>query len=76
MKISIIGNGFVGNAIYHGLKDHYSLSVYDVDETKSLNTFEETIQNEIIFICVPTPTNENGEFILDHIDNVVRAIPM
>tara|TARA_R110002126_G_scaffold291650_1_gene454850 strand:+ start:4199 stop:5008 length:810 start_codon:yes stop_codon:yes gene_type:complete len=75
MKISIIGNGFVGNAIYHGLKDHYSLSVYDVDETKSLNTFEETIQNEIIFICVPTPTNENGEFILDHIDNVVRAIP-
>lgn len=73
--ISIIGNGFVGNAIYHGLKDHYNLCVYDIDKAKSLNTFEETIQNEIMFICVPTPTNENGEFILDYVDSVVKAIP-
>ena len=73
--ISIIGNGFVGNAICQGLKDHYLLSIYDIDKTKSTNIFEEIIQNEIIFICVPTPTNEDGEFILDYIDSVVRAIP-
>tara|TARA_Y100000592_G_scaffold99828_1_gene177384 strand:+ start:6750 stop:7571 length:822 start_codon:yes stop_codon:yes gene_type:complete len=73
--ISIIGNGFVGNAIYQGLRNHYSITVYDIDETKSLNTFKESIKNEIIFICVPTPTNKNGEFILDYVENVVKKIP-
>lgn len=73
--ISIIGNGFVGNAIYQGLRNHYSITVYDIDETKSLNTFKESIKNEIIFICVPTPTNEDGEFILDYIESVARVIP-
>ena len=34
MNISIIGNGFVGNAIYENMKYFYNLFVYDIDENK------------------------------------------
>ena len=36
--IGIIGNGFVGNAVYQNFRDKVSTKVYDVDKNRSLNT--------------------------------------
>ena len=48
-KVGIIGNGFVGNAVYQNVRDKAETKVYDVDKNRSLNTFEEVLQQEFIF---------------------------
>lgn len=57
--IGIIGNGFVGNALYNGMNDVANISVYDKDNAKSINPIEEVLASEIIFLCVPTPRDKN-----------------
>lgn len=60
MKIGIIGNGFVGGAVYNGFKN-FNIKIYDKNEEKSKNTFEEVLAQDFIFVCVPTPMrNANG----------------
>ncbi len=57
MNIAIIGMGVVGTAIYCGMNsqtDHVILG-YDIDETKTKNTYDEVIETDLVFICVPTP---------------------
>jgi UDPglucose 6-dehydrogenase len=73
-NIGIIGNGFVGNAIYEGLKDFYNLVVYDIDKNRSYNTFEEVDRLEHIFICVPTPMTNLGVFDLTILCNSIRDL--
>ena len=36
--IGIIGQGFVGNAVYQKFKKYYDVLTYDIDETKSTST--------------------------------------
>jgi len=61
MNIGIIGQGFVGSAIREGLKDHYSVLTYDLDETKCNSThLEVCTKSDIIFACVPTPMRKDG----------------
>ncbi len=62
-NIGIIGNGFVGSAILHGFILHTDhIYVYDKKKSVSNNTLKETIENsDIIFMCLPTPMQENGE---------------
>ena len=40
-SVGIIGNGFVGNAVYQNLRDKAFCKVFDVDKNRSLNTFDE-----------------------------------
>ena len=54
MLISVIGNGFVGGAIAHGFS-HLQPKVYDVDYQRSQCTLEEALEQDCIFICLPTP---------------------
>jgi len=54
-KIGIIGNGFVGNAINKGLNHYHDVKIYDVNQSKSTDTFEDTIKQDIVFVCLPTP---------------------
>jgi nucleotide sugar dehydrogenase len=60
--VSVIGNGFVGGAVAHGFASENPL-VYDIDPSKSNCTFEQALEAEIIFVCLPTPMvrAEGGE---------------
>ena len=53
--IGIVGNGFVGNAVYQNFRDKETTKVYDVDKNKSFNTLEEILECDYIFVCLPTP---------------------
>lgn len=78
MKVGIIGNGFVGNAIYQNLKNKIrNLFVFDVDENKTINSYKETILSDIIFVCLPTPMKDKfgGECNLSFIDSFFDSIP-
>lgn len=72
--VGIIGNGFVGNAVYQGFKDTCIVKSYDVDPEKKKNTLNDTINSDIIFVCVPTPMNKDGSNDLSYVFNVIENI--
>lgn len=60
-SIGIIGNGFVGSAVFMGFIHHVgNLKVYDKDINRSANTLKECIGQDIVFICLPTPMSLSG----------------
>jgi len=75
-KIGIIGNGFVGSAIAAGFGLHTNVSIYDVSPEKSLNSFEETVAADFVFVSVPTPMSlkKKNEIDLSIIVSVFKKI--
>lgn len=59
MKIGILGLGVVGSAVYNGfLELGQKMSFYD--PVKEDSKFEDVLDTQICFLCVPTPPNEEG----------------
>jgi UDPglucose 6-dehydrogenase len=58
MKISIIGIGFVGGAMLTSFKNK-SINVVAYDKYKKLDKFEDCLDSDICFLCLPTQYNEN-----------------
>jgi len=77
MNIGIIGNGFVGSAIFHGFV-HYvnGIKVYDKDKNRSSHSLEECLKQDIVFVCVPTPMSlkKNGACDLSIIESLFSEI--
>ena len=75
MRIGIVGKGFVGNAIYEGLRNFYNILVYDIDQNKSNSTIQNVVQeSNIIFQCLPTPMKKNGECDLSIVEKSLKNI--
>ena len=78
MNIGIIGQGFVGNAVFQRFKSYFNVYTFDLKKNLSNSTFEEILEKcKIIFLCVPTPMSYNGkcdssvvEKILSNLDKV------
>lgn len=73
-KVGVIGNGFVGSAIVNGFALHAEVKVYDKSPELSINSFEDTVNCDYIFICVPTPMGVGGECDLKIMDSVISGI--
>lgn len=54
-SIGIIGNGFVGSAIVNAFKNNFNIKINDKDLSRSNSTLEETLESDVVFVCVPTP---------------------
>lgn len=75
MIIGIIGQGFVGNAIYQKFKNYYNVLTFDLDNSKCNSTEKELIDNsEVIFVCLPTPMNQDGSCNVDIVEGVIKKI--
>ena len=76
MKIGIIGNGFVGQAIVHGFILHTDdILVYDKDPKRSTHSMEQLVyESNVIFVCVPTPMFESGECDLSIVNSVAQEL--
>ncbi len=73
MKVGIIGYGFVGRALRNALKS--SVDCIEIDP--KLNTDIRDLENhdpEIIFICLPTPMNNDGTQNIDIVNDVIDQI--
>ena len=73
MKIGIIGFGFVGRALHNGLKK----DVHSIEIDPKLNTNIEDLKNhkpDIVFICLPTPMNDDGSQNIDIVYNTISEI--
>ena len=60
--IGIIGGGFVGSATAWAVRPTHEVKVYDKAPKASTHTFEEAIDSDFVFICVPTPMTPDGHF--------------
>tara|TARA_Y100000004_G_scaffold181507_1_gene227261 strand:+ start:1997 stop:2827 length:831 start_codon:yes stop_codon:yes gene_type:complete len=74
--IGIIGQGFVGNAIYQKFKNYFDVHTYDLDESKSNDTKENVIHQQYLFLCLPTPMNTNGSCNVDIIEKELENIDL
>jgi UDPglucose 6-dehydrogenase len=74
MNIGIVGGGFVGNAIYQNFKDKVITKIYDINPKKGLNTLDEVLDSNIIFVCLPTPMKDNGECDLSFVTNFFQSV--
>ena len=70
--IGIIGQGFVGNAVYQKFKKYYSINTYDLDSSKCNSSEQETFDNKIVFVCLPTPMDEVGRCNTSIVEGAVK----
>ena len=83
-SIGIIGQGFVGNAIYQKFRNYFDVKTYDLDESKrTADTLEEVVEaSDVVFVCVPTPMKRvDGscdisivELVISQINNVGKDV--
>ena len=77
MKIGIIGVGIVGTAILEGFKqvDSKFNTYVGYDKYKNIGTFENIINTDICFICVPTQFSYNtNSYDKKEIHNVLKNL--
>ena len=75
VTVGIVGNGFVGNAVYQNLRDKVKCKVFDVDKKRCLSPLEEVIQQDFIFVCLPTPMRMDGSCDLSILDKFFEDLP-
>ena len=75
MNIGIIGQGFVGNAVYQKFKSFFKVYTYDLIEELS-NSSLSVLKNKcnIIFVCVPTPMDKNGSCNTDLVREILVSL--
>jgi UDPglucose 6-dehydrogenase len=75
-NIGIVGQGFVGNAIYQKFKNYYEVSTFDLDENKrNVDSLKDLVsKSDIIFVCLPTPMKSSGDCDISIVEDVVSEI--
>ena len=75
--IGVIGQGFVGNAVYKKFKKFYEVFTYDLDKDKCNSTLEDiAFKCEIIFLCLPTPMNKNGSCNTSIVESTLSSLDL
>jgi len=72
--IGIIGGGFVGSATAWAFRPTHEVKVYDKDPKGSTHTFEEAINSDFVFICVPTPPKEDWTTDLSIVEGIFEKL--
>ena len=71
MKLTLIGYGFVGKAVYEVLKDYHEVKV--VDPEYNDNVIDNDSDGYVI--CVPTPATVTGACNMTIVETVIKACP-
>ena len=75
--IGIVGQGFVGNAVYQKFKNYYDVLTNDKDDNKSTSTLDNMVHLcDTIFLCLPTPMKSDGKCDTLIIENVLNSIDL
>jgi UDPglucose 6-dehydrogenase len=72
--VGVIGNGFVGETIAFAFSPTSEVKVYDVNPLKTTHTLKEVMEQEFIFICLPTPMSTDGSQDLSFIENFFESV--
>jgi UDPglucose 6-dehydrogenase len=72
--IGIIGNGFVGESQAFAFSPTTNVRIFDIDPLKATHTLEETLEQEFVFVCLPTPMTMDGIQDISYIENFFESI--
>ena len=73
--IGIVGQGFVGNAVFQRWKKYYTVQTYDIDDNKATSTLHNLVMMcDTIFVCLPTPMREDGSCDLNILESSLFEI--
>jgi len=73
--LGIIGQGFVGTAVFEGLKEHYNIETFDIAKNSTCKSLGELFEkSEVIFLCLPTPMDSEGSCHLGIIEPVLEEL--
>lgn len=74
-KVGIVGLGFVGTAVETGFQDIPGVDIRVHDKFKDTESLRIVVDHsDIIFLCLPTPMNEDRSCDTSIIDRVARSI--
>jgi UDPglucose 6-dehydrogenase len=74
-KIGIIGLGFVGSAIASSFNTSMTdIVIVDTDPAKCFGTYEDLMSCEGIFVCVPSPSLEDGSCDTSILESVLEKL--
>jgi UDPglucose 6-dehydrogenase len=77
MNLGIIGQGFVGGAVYQGMKKYFPTFTFDLNgkctETSLFSLLEKV---DMTFLCLPTPMKKSGECDLSIVRNCLSQVDM
>ena len=77
MKLGVIGQGFVGGAVYQGMKNYFDVYTYDINGTCTESSLFELIEKvNVTFLCLPTPMRKSGECDLSIVENCLSQVNM
>ena len=77
MKIGIVGNGYVGGATALLKNRSVEVVIYDIDPEKCKPrgiSINELLECNFVFVCVPTPMDEDGKCSVDLVNKVVKDL--
>jgi UDPglucose 6-dehydrogenase len=74
-SIGIIGVGVVGGAVAEYYKAQPDQPLFLFDKFKKVGSMEEVSAADYIFICLPTPTRDDGSQDLSALEEVMKALP-
>lgn len=74
MKIGIWGNGFVGGAVAAFFRSREEVCVWDINPDKRVCSLPDILGSDIVFLCLPTPTNPDGTQNQAALMNAVETI--
>ena len=73
--VGIIGQGFVGTAVLHGMERFYDIETYDLNGNCTCDNLQELVdKSNYIFLCLPTPMRNDGSCDLKIIKNIIKKI--
>lgn len=74
MKVGIIGLGFVGGSMLKSFSEK-KIDVIGYDKYKNINVFDDILESEILFLCLPTPySNEKNKYNYEPIEETLLLL--
>jgi UDPglucose 6-dehydrogenase len=75
MNIGIIGQGFVGKAVFKKFKSFFKVYTHDIITELCNSSYDDLVKNcKVIFVCIPTPMNKDGSCNIELVRNVLHRL--
>lgn len=73
-SLGILGNGFIGSAVSNAFLHYTDVKVFDLNPARSHNSYLDVINQDIIFLCLPTPMNKDGSVDCSIVEAALKKI--
>ncbi len=74
ISVGIIGGGVLGKAHANVLRHYFNVKVYDLEPARATHSLRDVLQQDVIFVCVPTPMRKDGTVEPQIVFDVLHAI--